>query len=96
MNHLDLIKTGAGFVASISVSMIIKNAVGATTPKNINVINKTLVTVGALILGNMVGDAAAKYSEQRIDDLINNVKSVATVEGLFKRVFIGTAIKNSD
>lgn len=88
MKHLELIKTGVGWAVSFGVDIIIFNAIHATTPKNINVIKKPLITVGAFVLSSMISDAVVNYTEKKIDEFAEAVDSVTTVEGFIKKFII--------
>lgn len=70
MNWLSITKAALGLVASIGVGNIVGNAVKATTPANLNTINKITIQVGTFVLSGMVADQATKYLNEQIDSLI--------------------------
>lgn len=56
-------------VASVSASSVISHAVAALVPGKTNKLTKIGLVIGGAIIGNMVGDAAAKYVKEVVDVL---------------------------
>lgn len=65
----QIIKGGATVVASLGVGLIIGNAVQMTTPANLSLIKKGLVSVGSVVLSGMVADKASDYTSKSVDEL---------------------------
>lgn len=81
MNKLDAVKNIAKIAVSIGVGAVVGNAVKCTTPEDTKGIGKILVALGSLVVANMISDKAADYTEEKIDETINDVKeALAEVE----------------
>lgn len=74
INKLEAVKTGASFIVSIGVGIIVANLIKFTTPSDIGKIAKSLTIVGGFILTGLTGDAAAQYTENEIDKAVDMVK----------------------
>lgn len=81
MNKLEAIKNVAKVVVSIGVGAVVGNAVKCTTPEDTKGIGKLVVTLGSLVIANMISDKSADYVEKKIDDTVEEVKdALAEVE----------------
>lgn len=73
MTKLAIAKTAAktvvGFSAAYIVHSIVKNNTNAENP-----IDQMKVVVGGFVLGAMVADVAARYTEAQIDSIVASVK----------------------
>jgi len=74
MKKLELLKSAAGFVVSVGVGAIVGNAVQSTTPDTTGTFKKVCVCVGSFVLASMIKHEAVKYTENKIDDTVVQVK----------------------
>lgn len=74
MNKLEAIKNIAKVAVSIGVGAVVGNAVKCTTPEDTKGIGKILVALGSLAVANMISDKAADYTEEKIDETVNDIK----------------------
>ncbi len=84
MKMIDAVKGVGAFVVSIGAGAIVGNAVKFTTPQTIGVINKLFVAVGSVALSWMVGDKAAKWTEEKIDETAEQLNGFVTIEPVKK------------
>ena len=78
MKKIDMIKKIGTLVVSVGVGAIVGNAIKATTPSSINTINKVCIGIGAFVLTGMVSGMAAKYTEEQINETVNEIKKMVT------------------
>lgn len=76
MKKMDMVKKVGGIIVSIGVGAIVGNVIKCTTPATMGTIKKVCVAVGSFVLCNMVADSAANYTEQTIDNAVNEVKKM--------------------
>lgn len=76
MNKLGLLKSALGFVASVGVGAVVKNAVTATTPDDAQKYMKIVTLVGGFVVGSMVSAQATKYAEKQVDDVAESVTKI--------------------
>lgn len=74
MTKLETVKTAAKLVVSIGVGAVVGNAVKATSPNDMKAITKLAVMLGGCVLGSMVSDKAADYTEEKIDETVETIK----------------------
>jgi len=67
---IETVKTGAGFVIYVGVGAIVGNLIKSTTPADTSKIVKLCIKVGSLLVTGAVGDMAAKYTEEQIDEAV--------------------------
>lgn len=70
----ELIKAGVGLIVGVGVSAIAGNAIGIVKPQNIGKIKTFCVGVGAIVLASMASDQAAKYTEEKIDEVADGLQ----------------------
>lgn len=73
MNWLTIGKTILGGVASIGINNIVGNIVRATTPANLNTLNKVSIQVGTFVLSSVVSAQAIRHMNSEIDGFIEAV-----------------------
>ena len=73
MKKIEVFKTGACVVVSFGVGVIVGNIVKGTTPSDVRKITKLCIAAGSLVLSNVAGDIAAKYTEKKIDEAVEFV-----------------------
>ena len=78
MKKIDMIKKIGTLVVSVGVGAIVGNAIKATTPSSINTINRVCIGIGAFVLTGMVSGMAAKYTEEQINETVNEIKKMVT------------------
>lgn len=74
MNYLNVFKSVSDIVVSLSVGTVVGNAVKATTPATQNLVQKTGVTLGGMVLSALVGSVASKYVNEQIDEASTQIK----------------------
>jgi hypothetical protein len=80
MKKIEMVKTVGAFIVSIGVGAIIGNGIKATTPAQVGTIKKVCTAIGAIVLSNMVGDAAVKYTEEKIDSAVAGITKMVDEE----------------
>lgn len=73
--YLNIIKTVAGIAASAGTSTVISNAIKATTPANINTLNKVGVVCGTVALSALASAAAESHMKSSFDNLVKKPMS---------------------
>jgi hypothetical protein len=76
MSKLEILKSVSELAVSIGVSSIVGNAIKMTTDPNAGKFKKLAIGFGGFVLANMVGDAATKYSSQKIDDTADKISRI--------------------
>jgi hypothetical protein len=76
MSKLETIKAVGSLIVSVGVGSIVSNAVKCTTPGPVGTIKAVCIGVGSFVLANMVGDQAVKYTEEKIDGAVSEVKKM--------------------
>lgn len=71
---MDIIKSAVTLIASVGVGAVVTNAVKATTPDNLNTINKISVLVGTAVAAHAISDVASKYTSEQIDEMAKYAK----------------------
>ena len=69
MNKLNILKSATGLIVSAGAGTIVGNAIKASTPADVKTAGKVLIAVGGFALTGMVGEMAAKYATDSIDDV---------------------------
>lgn len=73
MEKIKMIKTAAVLVVGVGVNNIVSNAVKSTTPAGSNGLTKACTWVSVMVLTGIVADAAVKYTETKLDEVIKFV-----------------------
>lgn len=76
---LETFKGILGFGVSLGAGLIVGNVVGLTTPANTRTLPKVLIKLGTFGIAGYVGEKAAEYTNETIDD-------VAAVFGVAKQM----------
>jgi len=71
----DILKSAATLIASVGVGAVVTNAVKATTPDDMKMINKIFVMVGTTVVSHAVADLASKYTSGQIDEIDKAAKT---------------------
>jgi hypothetical protein len=77
MKKVEWVKTVGGIIVSVGVGAIVGNAVKATSPEQLGGIKKLCVGIGSFVLSSMIGDAAVKYTGEKIDSAVTELKKMA-------------------
>lgn len=77
--NTDLIKAAATLIVSAGVGAVVTNAVKATTPADLKIVNKILVMTGTVIASHAVSDVAAKYTTGQIEEIGKSIKEFKTL-----------------
>lgn len=80
MKKLEVVKAVAGIVVSLGAGAVVGNAIKFTSPEDLKVLAKVGVGIGGFVISAMVGDAAAKYTEEQIDSVVDGVKNATDGE----------------
>ncbi|QFG09154.1 hypothetical protein PBI_SPORTO_46 [Arthrobacter phage Sporto] len=76
INPVTATKLVATGMTSWGAGIIVKNAIKATTPTDINLIRKVGVTIGGFAVAGIVSDAASRYTGRIIDDCVQAYETV--------------------
>ena len=76
MKKLEVVKTVAGGLASLSVGVVVTQLVKAITPPGTWIVIRVVVWVGGFVLSGLAGIAAAKQMEGDIDNIVDDVKHI--------------------
>ena len=74
---MTIVRDIVGLTASLSVGMVIGNAVRATTPQDITKAAKVFVVIGSGVLGGIAGAKAVEWVEEQFDEFdafVSNIK----------------------
>ena len=81
MSKIEVFKAGTKFVVSVGVGAIISNAVAFTTPViAVGVLKKAAIGVGSFVLSSMVSDKATEYTDEKIDEFLDEIKKLTIEE----------------
>lgn len=73
---LELTKAVVSIASSLGAGVVVTNAIRCTTPGDLGKAGRIGVKIGAVVLANMVGDAASVYSMKKVDDIEGQVKAM--------------------
>lgn len=78
MSKIEVIKGATKFIVSIGVGSIVTNAVAFTTPVlAVGVLKKAAIGVGSFVLSAMVSEKATDYTDEKIDEAVDELKKLA-------------------
>lgn len=78
MNKIDVLKGATKFVVSVGVGAIVSNAVAFTTPVlAVGVLKRAAIGVGSFVLSAMVSEKATDYTDEKIDEAVEELKKLA-------------------
>lgn len=81
MSKIDIIKGATKFVVSVGVGSIVSNAVAFTTPvMAVGVLKKAAIGVGSFVLSSMLSDKAGEYTDEKIDEIVEEVRKLGEEE----------------
>lgn len=81
MTKLEVVKGATKFVVSVGVGAIVSNAVAFTTPVlAVGVLKKAAIGVGSFVLSSMLSDKAGEYTDQKIDEFVDEMKKLGNDE----------------
>lgn len=75
---LATVKRVVGIVAGAGTGFVIGNAIKATSPQDMGAIGKIATSIGGFVMGGIVGNAAGKYTDEAIDDVVEFVDDLKT------------------
>lgn len=75
MGKLDTMKNVVKVAVSIGVGAVMGNAIHATSPNDMKALSKLAVMLGGAVLGSMISDKAADYTEEKIDEATEMAKN---------------------
>jgi hypothetical protein len=67
MNALSVFKTVTELAVTTGVGAIVSNAAKSAVPANAHIVKKVTIAFGTFILSSMVAEQAVKYTEDKID-----------------------------
>lgn len=86
MTKLDIVKGATKFVVSVGVGSIVTNAVAFTTPVlAVGVLKKAAIGVGSLVLSAMVSEKATDYTDEKLDEFVEEVRKLTEEDKEVKR-----------
>lgn len=74
-----MVKGAAALIVSMGAGVIVGNVAVFTTPATAGKLQKFLISAGAFGVGGAIGDAAAKYTTDLIDEIIDGKPEIAVV-----------------
>lgn len=74
MKALSFFRVVAELAVSTGVGAIVSNASRSAVPQNAHIIKKVTVGIGTFILSNMVADQAVKYTNEKIEFGLDEIK----------------------
>ena len=81
MSKIEVIKRATKFVVSVGVGAIVTNAVTFTTPVlTVGVMKKAAISVGSFVLGAMLSEKATDYTDEKIDEFVDEVRKLTEEE----------------
>lgn len=69
MNILSIVKHTIGISTSIGSGILVTNIAKAFLPPNQKLLSKITTTTATAVLGSMLGDAAASYTDKIFNDV---------------------------
>lgn len=66
-----MVKGAAALIVSMGAGVVVGNVAVFTTPANAGKFHKFLVAAGSFGIGGAIGDSAAKYTSELIDELVH-------------------------
>ncbi len=76
MKKIEVVKLIGGVVVSLSVGLVIGNAIKMNTPESLKLIQKIGVGIGGLILHGLVCERAQEYVDHQIDAIAKDVGDI--------------------
>lgn len=76
INKLAILKGAAELVASAGTGIVVGNLVKATTPYDLNRLQRVLVGVGSYTLGGVLSDLSAKYIASQIQTYADKLDEI--------------------
>lgn len=75
MTKKEILKSGVKLLVSFGVGTIVTNAVAFTTPViAMGLFKKAAVSVGSFVLSAMVSDKATEYTDEKIDEVMEETQ----------------------
>jgi hypothetical protein len=74
MKLLNITKAISAFAVSTGVSIIVRNIILATTPKDTKPIAKAFIGIGGFVLVNLIADKVVDYVMETVDNIIEEIK----------------------
>ncbi len=79
MKKRNLVKGATSLIVSAGVGAVVRNAIIATTPPVVGIPVRILIGVGTAFVAWTVSDAASKYTEERIDTVVDSFTEAKTL-----------------
>ncbi|MDF2800183.1 MAG: hypothetical protein K0S61_86 [Anaerocolumna sp.] len=73
------IKAVSNIIVSVGVGAIVKNAIKYTTPGPLKLATKVCMGIGGFVLTSMISEAATKYTESKIDEVVEDVQNIRNI-----------------
>lgn len=87
MDTFKIVKGISSLAVSVGAGAIVTNAIKATTPEDVKMIKKIVITIGGFAVSGIVADAASRYSNKTFDDAkktydetVNKVHNITDVD----------------
>lgn len=77
---ISILKPVASIIVSASAGAVVGNAIKASTPDTVSTASKVLIGIGGVVLSSMVGDMAAKYSSDQIEDVAAQLETLNKID----------------
>ena len=82
---LSLVKNVTTLVVSAGVGAVVGNAIKASTPEDLKILQKISIGVGGFVLSGMVGSFASKYADEQIDTTVSQFTELKDLAGAFRK-----------
>jgi hypothetical protein len=76
MTKIGMLKTAGTIIVGIGVDAILSNVTRATTPREAGKFTRFCIAAGTLVLSFMIGEQATKYTEEKIDQAVEQAKNL--------------------
>lgn len=82
---LSLVKNVTCLIVSAGVGAVVGNAIKASTPEELKILQKISIGVGGFVLSGMVGNFASKYTDEQIDSTVSQFTELKDLAGSFRK-----------
>lgn len=79
MTKLELLKTVVSTIVGIGTSKIVHGIISSNVETD-SPVDQVTVFAGSMVIGSMVADATKTYTDAKIDEAANWIKSIKTPE----------------
>lgn len=77
---ISILKPVASIIVSVGAGAVVGNAIKASTPETAKTASKVLICIGGVVLSSMVGDMAAQYTSDQIEDVAEQLETLNKID----------------